>query len=132
MVKLYGIIIVVGLLGGAIYGAKYYYETTQNTIAQLRENNTKLVVANETNTATINRMEQDSQKLQQTIGELSNDLQQAEVYKDSLIQKLQQHDLSRLSALKPGLIEKRINDGTAKIFEELENLSRPANDSIPD
>ena len=35
MIKVYAIIIVIGLLGGVAYGAKYYYDTPQNTIAQL-------------------------------------------------------------------------------------------------
>lgn len=124
--KIYGFIIVVGLLATAAYGAKYYYETTQNTIAQLRENNVKLVQANATNTATINQMQEDAQLLQETIGQLNDDLQAAEAYKDELTAKLQRHDLSRLSVQRPGLIEKRINDGTSQVFDELEALSRPA------
>jgi hypothetical protein len=131
MLRIYAIIIIVGIIGTAAYGAKYYYETTQNTIAQLRENNTKLVVANETNTATINRMQEDAQLLQETIGQLNDSLQMAEAYKDELIGKLQKHDLSRLSVAKPGLIERRINDGTRGVFDDLENLTRPS-DSIPD
>ena len=59
MFRLYAILIVVGLLGGAAYGAKYYYDTTQNTIAQLRDNNAKLSVANDTNQATINKLKGD-------------------------------------------------------------------------
>jgi len=59
-------------------------------------------------------------------------LQEATAYKDELISKLQRHDLSRLSLRKPGLIEKRINDGTSQVFDDLEKLSRPpvATDSI--
>ena len=49
-------IFVIALLGGAAYAAKYYYDTTQATIAQLRENNAKLEVANEENQATITKM----------------------------------------------------------------------------
>lgn len=132
MIRLYALVIVVGLLGSAAYGAKYFYDTTQNTIRQLRENNVKLETANAMNTATINQMNADAQLLQATIGELNENLQAAEEYKDSLIQKLQQHDLSRLSVRKPGLIERRINDGTAQVFDDLEALSRPpvATDSI--
>jgi hypothetical protein len=132
MIRLYAIVIILSVLGSAAYGAKYFYDTTQNTIRQLRENNVKLETANATNTATINQMQADAQLLQATIGELNDNLQAAEEYKDSLIQKLQQHDLSRLSVRKPGLIERRINDGTAQVFDELEALSRPSNDSIPD
>ena len=132
MFRIYAIIIIVGIIGSAAYGAKYYYETTQNQIRQLRENNTKLVLANETNQATINQMQRDSQLLQETIGQLNSSLQEAEAYKDELLGKLQRHDLSRLSVQKPGLIEKRINDGTAQVFDDLEALSRPpvATDSI--
>ena len=36
MARLYGIIILVAILGGLGYGAKYYYDTTQNTIATLQ------------------------------------------------------------------------------------------------
>ena len=33
------------------------------------------------------------------------------------------HDLTKLAAVKPGLIEKRINNGTKEVFDELENDS---------
>jgi hypothetical protein len=120
-------IVVVGLVGGAIYGAKYYYDSTQARIAQLQENNAKLTIANETNQATINRMAQDAVQLEAQNQQLTKDLQQASAYKDELIAKLQKHDLSRLSLKKPGLIEKRINDGTKKVFDALESLSGGSN-----
>ena len=127
MIRIYIMIVVVGLVGGAIYGAKYYYDSTQARIAQLQENNAKLTVANETNQATINRMAQDAVQLEAQNQQLSKDLQEASKYKDELIAKLQKHDLSRLSIQKPGLIEKRINDGTKKVFDALESLSGGSN-----
>jgi predicted nuclease with TOPRIM domain len=123
--KIYGLIIVFGVLAGGAYAAKSYYESTQATIAQLRENNAKLEVANETNQNTIKRMEQDTVLLQESIASLNTDLQAAEAYKDELIQKLQKHDLSMLSLRKPGLIESRINNGTKGVFDALEALSNP-------
>ena len=63
MIRLYGIIILVAILGGAAYGGKYYYDATQNTIAQLRENNAQLEVANETDQATIAQMSEDVVRL---------------------------------------------------------------------
>ena len=56
MIRLYAIIFVVALLGGAAWAAKSYYTQTQMTIAQLRDNNAKLEVANEENQATITKM----------------------------------------------------------------------------
>jgi hypothetical protein len=127
MIRIYIMIVVVGLVGGAIYGAKYYYDSTQARIAQLQENNAKLTVANETNQATINRMAQDAVQLEAQNQQLSKDLQEASKYKDELIAKLQKHDLSRLSIQKPGLIENRINNGTKKVFDALESLSGSTN-----
>lgn len=132
MIKLYAMIIVIGILGSAAWGAKYYYDSTQATIATLRENNAKLEVANQTNQATINRMQEDTVALQANLSELSAELNEAEQYKDELIAKLQKHDLSMLSLKKPGLIETRINNGTKAIFDELENLSKGDTSSLPD
>ena len=42
MLRVYIIVIILSVLGGCAYAAKYYYDTTQSTIAQLRENNAKL------------------------------------------------------------------------------------------
>ena len=42
-------------------------------------------------------------------------------YGDELSKKLREHDLTRLTLRKPGLIEKRVNDATKKVFEELES-----------
>lgn len=131
MIKLYAMIIVLGILGSAAWGAKYYYDSTQATIATLRENNAKLEVANQTNQATINRMQEDTVALQANLSELSAELNEAEQYKDELIAKLQKHDLSMLSLKKPGLIETRINNGTKAIFDELENLSKGDTSSLP-
>jgi len=60
MIRLYAIIFIVAILGGVAYAAKYYYDTTQATIAQLRENNAKLEVANEENQATIKKMDENN------------------------------------------------------------------------
>ena len=61
MLRLYAMIFVIALLGGALL--KYYYDTTQATIAQLRENNAKLEVANEENQQTIKKMGEDAIRL---------------------------------------------------------------------
>ena len=130
MFKLYAIIIVVGLLGGAAYGAKYYYDTTQNTIAQLRENNAKLEVANETNQATINRMGADAERLNNLTNQLVQDLQKSEKYGDELRNTLNKHNLTHLANKKPGLIEKRMQNATDKLWDDLESITSSDSDSI--
>lgn len=123
MFKLYAILIVVGLLGGAAYGAKYYYDTTQNTIASLRENNAKLEVANETNQATIKQMGEDTARLNQLTNQLALDLQTSEKYGDQLRTTLNKHNLTLLANKKPGLIEKRMQNATDKLWTDLESIT---------
>ena len=123
MIKLYAIIIIVGILGGAAYGAKYYYDTTQNTIAQLRDNNAKLEVANETNQATIEKMGQDSARLNELNSELNANLRKSEKYGDELRDTLNKHNLTHLANKKPGLIEKRMQNATDELWDDLESLT---------
>ena len=123
MFRLYAILIVVGLLGGAVYGAKYYYDTTQNTIAALRENNAKLEVANETNQATIKQMGQDTARLNDLTNQLAQDLQTSERYGDELRSTLNKHNLTNLANKKPGLIEKRMQNATDKLWDDLEGIT---------
>jgi len=123
MFRLYAILIVVGLLGGAAYGAKYYYDTTQNTIASLRENNAKLEVANETNQATINQMGKDTARLNLLTNQLALDLQTSEKYGDELRSTLNKHNLTHLANKKPGLIEKRMQNATNKLWDDLESIT---------
>ena len=123
MFKLYAILIVVGLLGGAVYSAKYYYDTTQNTIASLRENNAKLEVANETNQATIKKMGQDTARLNDLTNQLAQDLQTSERYGDELRATLNKHNLTNLANRKPGLIEKRMQNATDKLWDDLEGIT---------
>ena len=77
----------------------------------------------ETNQSTINRLQEDNAKMNELSKELQSDLAEATKYKDELIEKLQKHDLTRLSLKKPGLIEKRINNGTKELFESFESLT---------
>ena len=123
MIKLYAIIIIVGILGGAAYGAKYYYDTTQNTIATLRDNNAKLEVANQTNQATINKMGEDTKRLNELTNQLNVDLRKSEKYGDELRNTLNKHNLTHLANKKPGLIEKRMQNATDKLWDDLESIT---------
>ena len=87
-------IFVIALLA---YAAKYYYDTTQATIAQLRENNAKLEVANEENQQTIKKMGEDAKRLNALTDQLSADLRKSEEYGDELRNTLNKHDMTHLA-----------------------------------
>ena len=123
MIRLYAMIFVIALLGGAAYAAKYYYDTTQATIAQLRENNAKLEVANEENQQTIKKMGEDAKRLNALTDQLSADLRKAEKFGDELRNTLNKHDMTHLANKKPGLIEKRMQNATDKLWDDLESVT---------
>ena len=123
MLKIYILIIVVGLVGGVVYGGYYYYKDTQSPIQTLTENSARLEAVTKEQDNTINVLVEDQQKFEELNIELQSKLDKANEYKDVLIGKLRKHDLAKLSMQKPGLIEKRINNGTKKLFKSLEDLT---------
>jgi hypothetical protein len=123
MLKIYILIIVLGFVGGSAYGAYYYYKDSQRRIQILTENTAKLETAKQMQDETINIMIEDREKFAELNKELGLKLNAANVYKDVLIGKLRKHDLAKLSLRKPGLVEKKINNGTNKLFRSLEAIS---------
>jgi hypothetical protein len=130
MIKIYALVIILGILGGGVYAAKYYYDTTQATIAQLRENNAKLEVANQENQATIIKMEKNNVRLNALTDQLNKDLRKSEVYGDELRETLNKHNLTHLANKKPGLIEKRMQNATDKLWVDLESAT--SDNAIPE
>ena len=106
-----------------MYGAYAYYQDTQQRIATLQQNNAKLETVAKTTELTINSLQESQEKFATLNKDLQMKLDKAEEYGDDLRKKLHKHDLTRLSIKKPGLIEKRINDGTKKLFERIESLT---------
>ena len=110
---LIGVAVLVGIFA-------WYYKDSQNRLKLLMENNAKLEVANETNQKTINTMQEDTKKFTELNTRLQKDLQEAESYTDDLRKKLNNHNLTQLSKQNPSAMEKRINDATKKLFEDIE------------
>tara|TARA_R100000988_G_scaffold12768_2_gene6948 strand:- start:837 stop:1235 length:399 start_codon:yes stop_codon:yes gene_type:complete len=123
VLKIYLLVVVVGLVGGSVYGAYYYYKDSQQRIQTLTENTAKLETAKKMQDDTITAMIEDREKFDELNKELQSKLNAANEYKDVLIGKLRKHDLAKLSMKKPGLVEKRINNGTNKLLRSLEAIS---------
>jgi len=116
MLKIYAMIFIVGILGTFAYGAKYYYDSTQATIATLRENNAKLETAVEISEASIEALQQDMEKFQELNQQLQQDLQAAEAYGDELQGKLNRMDLVQDAIKDAKTLEGKMNGATAKLW----------------
>ena len=123
MLRIYGLIVVLGLLAGVGYGAYYYYNDTQQRLATLRDNNAKLEVVNKENQATIKMMKDNYEKQSKLNKELSAKLKDAEVYGNELRKKLSKIDLPAASLNRPKETEERINNASQKVLDMLESIT---------
>ena len=133
MARIYGLIILVAILGGIGYAAKYYYDTTQATIAALRENNSKLEVAVDTAEASVETLQGDMAKLASLNKGLQEDLQKAEAYGDELRGKLSRMNLTVEALRDAKSLEGKMNGATAKLWRGFMDDTGNTNDyPLPD
>jgi len=113
---------------GALGGAYIYYKDTQERLQLAAANLARAETAAEANKQAYDLLVEQNAETQQRVEELQTQLTEAEVYQDELIGKLRRHNLTMLSMQKPGLIETRVNNATAAIFDELEAITSTSNE----
>ena len=119
MLKIYLILIVLGVLGGVGYGAVAYYNDTQQRIQTLSENNAKLETALQTSEASIEALQEDMAKFAEANKKLQADLQKAEAYGDELRSKFSRFNLVQEALTNPEKLEGSMNGATAKLWREI-------------
>ena len=123
LIKLYATIILLTSIFGGVY---YAYNHYVNLKEELELKTTEAIRYKESvkdSEEAISVLTQQQIRIQQETLKLQQSLQKAEGYNTELQSKLHDHNLTKLSSKKPGLIEKRINDATSKIFRELEEIT---------
>ncbi len=123
MIKLYAMLIVIALLGGAGYGAYAYYKDSQARIATLTTNNAKLDGAIKSSEAAIASIQKDMKKVNTQLKKVSSDFADIRNQNSKLAEKLESIDLGILAINKPKSIERAINGGTKNAGRCFEILS---------
>ena len=116
-----GIIVVLGL------GGYYLYQENQ----VLQANNAALEGAVATQEAAIKNMQNDFALQTKQLGELQQKSQATQLEMNRYLDIFKRHNLTKLAAAKPGLLEPRINKGTKNVFDSIEEISRTI-DSLDD
>jgi hypothetical protein len=129
MIKMLPVLLIVA---GAAYG---YHEVTVSqkdteianlkaSLTTVKNNQVKLEMALQTEQASRQRAEENLQVQLKAVGELTekNTAMQAEM--DDYLSIFKRHNLTKLARLRPGMIEPRINNGTAEVFRSIENDSK--------
>lgn len=97
----------------------WYYKDTQRRMGVLHENNAKLEVSVKANEIALATTREDAARNAALNFQLQTKLQESEAYSDKLHAIFEKHNLTMLSLKKPGLIEKRMNDATKKLFADI-------------
>jgi uncharacterized protein HemX len=118
------IAIILTLLAAA-GGGVLYVKKLQSDLQTARENVAKMEVAVQTSEASLKLAKEDMIRMAELNTQLSADLQKAEQYGDELRATLQKHNLTHLANKKPGLIEKRMQNATNKLWDDLTNITDP-------
>lgn len=122
------------MLAALLAGGGYlYYKDTQKQIAnlnteitELTKERTKLERSLEVSENSLVILRKDLHDEIKETKNLENQFRSSQTRIGELREVLQAHNLTRLAYAKPGLIEKRMNDGTREVLEDLES----ATDSI--
>ena len=109
-----GIILVLSL------GSYWLYSENQT----LKINNSKLEGAVAEQKAAIVAIQESFAKQGKSLQNLQRNYNQIEQEKDQYLAIFAKHNLDKLALAKPGLIELRINKGTATVFGDIENDSK--------
>ena len=130
MLKIYIFLLIVAILGGVGYGGYAYYIDTQERLGVLRENNAKLVVANDTKDATIKEMIDTQNKAAELNQALTKRLQKSEEYGDTLRSKFAKINILRLAIDEPYILEGKINDAVIRLLDGLRDDTDPNADGV--
>ena len=124
MIKLYGLLIVLGLLAGVGYGAYFYYNDTQQRIATLRTNNANLESSNKSLEVKITAMQKNIKKQIELTNNLNKDLEEVKKANTVIKDLLAQTDLVKNSLTDPKESEKRINEKVDSFFLSIESATK--------
>lgn len=105
------------VLGGASY---WLYNENQT----LKENNVKLELAVEEQKQAMEAIKKSYETQGKALLNMQSRNAQIEAEKAEYLDIFRRHNLNKLAEAKPGLIETRINKGTAAVFGDIENDSK--------
>ena len=114
-----------GVIGAVGYGGYLYYKDTQQRIATLTANNAKLEIAVQISEESVATLQNSITKNAELNRELQKELQTAEKYGDQLRATLQKHNLTHLANKKPGLIERKMQNATNRLWDCLADITDP-------
>ena len=117
----------VGIILALSLGGYFLYQQNES----LKIENLAFQVRDQEQQDTIKAQQESFEKQSKALNNLTSRNAEIEGEMTRYLDIFKRHNLNKLAIAKPGLIEKRVNDGTAKIFITIENDSK-ALDNLDD
>ena len=118
--------IIMAVLGAVVIGAAYFYfNYTQNKIAELNKTIATQELSIQIQHATIEKLNFHIKLSNEARYELDREYAKIEQDVGKLAKLFSDHDFGNLALKKSGLIENLVNKGTKKIFTHFEEISNP-------
>jgi len=115
-----GIVLLVVLAGSAAY-----FKYSQDKLAEANQLVAAQTARANSAEANLKFMQESVRKQQAAIQELAESSVQIRKEQEATIDIFADHDLKALAERKPGLIERRVNSATERVFNELEEITDP-------
>ena len=111
--KLAGIMLLIMMVVGGI--GYWYYQDTQEKMAILVANEAKATLAATEAEKATKSLQEDYQKITNELNRINNEFASIRKQNNVLSKKLSKHDLGNLGSKKPSLVERIINNASAKV-----------------
>jgi|TARA_B100001079_G_scaffold239341_1_gene223519 hypothetical protein len=110
----------IGIIMAMALGGYFLYQQNES----LKIENLAFQVRDQEQTATIKAQQESFEKQSSALNNMTARNAEIEGEMNRYLDIFKRHNMNKLAIAKPGLIEKRVNDGTKKVFETIEEDSK--------
>ena len=120
-----------GIIAAMGVGGYLYYQTAIIPMQNKLVEQTAVILAqdlrDQEQKATIVAIQENMEKTAAASATLQKQNQQYETQMKDYLDIFRRHNIAQLASAKPGLMTKRVNKGTEKVFNEIEDISKRIN-----
>ena len=109
----------------AVTGGYVYIQQLKSDLDVAVENSAKMSIAVQISEQSLELERQEYVRITELNIQLEDDLYEAQAYGNELRNTLQKHKLTHLANMKPVMIEKRMQNATNKLWEDLTSITDP-------
>ena len=110
----------IGIIMAMALGGYFLYQQNES----LKIENLAFQVRDQEQTATIKAQQESFERQSSALNNMTARNAEIEGEMTRYLDIFKRHNMNKLAIAKPGLIEKRVNDGTKKVFETIEEDSK--------